>query len=251
MTHKVYKTEDGQTIIANTMDDITDVSFKEYLLKFHSYSIAPVMSKLAFNVLGFLPIDSIVRIVSRQSFELAKEALANLEQVTLPQEIMTLLNSDLKKKEQEKILKGLSLDANQLGALFLHGEELGYKFSSYRFEGVPQKIKKEDLPNFAYIDDNDILHRVGGESLSEGQLRALINESKIIYVQMLDNGIQWHAFIRTFQGLKGKESGTQGSVPHIHYYSNKNGTSRRDFVKMIKKGNYPTAKVHIPLMYRK
>ena len=118
MTHKVYKTEDGQTIIANTMDDITDVSFKEYLLKFHSYSIAPVMSKLAFNVLGFLPIDSIVRIVSRQSFELAKEALANLEQVTLPQEIMTLLNSDLKKKEQEKILKGLSLDETNWGHFF-------------------------------------------------------------------------------------------------------------------------------------
>ena len=77
MTHKVYKTEDGQTIIANTMDDITDVSFKEYLLKFHSYSIAPVISKLAFNVLGFLPIDSIVRIVSRQSFELVKPKIRN------------------------------------------------------------------------------------------------------------------------------------------------------------------------------
>ena len=59
---------------------------------------------------------------------------------------------------------------------------------------------------------------------------------------------QWHAFIRTFQGLKGKESGTLGSVPHIHYYSNKNGTSKADLVDMIKKGNYPTAKVHIPLI---
>ena len=118
MTQKVYKTDDGNSVIANMMNDVTDVSFKEYILKFHSYSIAPVISKLAFNVLGFLPIDSIVRIVSRQSFELAKEALANLEQVTLSQEIMTLLNCDLKKKEQEKILKGLSLDTNQLGALF-------------------------------------------------------------------------------------------------------------------------------------
>ena len=142
----------------------------------------------------------------------------------------------------------MSLDISQLGAIFLHGEDLGYKFSSYRFEGTPKNFKKEDLPNFAYVDDNDVLHRVGGESLSEGQLRALINESKVIYVQMLDNGIQWHAFIRTFQGLKGKEPGTQGSVPHIHYYSNKNGTSREDFVNIIKKGNYPTAKVHIPLI---
>ena len=248
MTQNVYKTDDGNTVIANMMNDVTDVSFKEYILKFHSYSITPVISKLVFNVFGFLPVDSIARIVSRQSFELAKEELLNLKKVALPQEIKTLLNSDLKKKEQEKILKGISLDINQLGALFLHGEELGYKFSSYRFEGVPQKIKKEDLPNFAYIDDKDILHRVGGESLSEGQLRAFINESKIIYVQMLDNGIQWHAFIRTFQGLKGKESGTQGSVPHIHYYSNKNGTSRQDFVKMIKNGLYPSAKVHIPLI---
>lgn len=248
MTQNVYKTDDGNTVIANMMNDVTDVSFKEYILKFHSYSIAPVISKLVFNVFGFLPVDSIARIVSRQSFELAKEELLNLKKVALPQEIKTLLNSDLKKKEQEKILKGISLDINQLGALFLHGEELGYKFSSYRFKGTPQNINKENLPNFAYIDDNDILHRVGGELLSEGQLRALINESKVIYVQMLDNGRQWHAFIRTFQGLKGKESGAQGSVPHIHYYSNKNGTSRKDLVKMIKNGHYPSAKVHIPLI---
>ena len=174
--------------------------------------------------------------------------MANLEKVALPEEIFTLLKNDLKKKEQEKIWKGISLDINQLGAFFLLGEKLGYKFSSYRFEGIPKNLKKEDLPNFAYVDDNDVLHKVGGESLSEGQLRALINESKVIYVQMLDNGIQWHAFIRTFQGLKGKEPGIQGSVPHIHYYSNKNGTSKADFVDMIKKGNYPTAKVHVPLI---
>jgi hypothetical protein len=248
MAQKIYKTEDGQTIIANMMNDVTNVSFKDYILKFHSYSIAPVISNLAFKLFCFLPMDSIARIVSRQSFELAKEQLTNLEKVELPKEIYSLLKSDLKKKEQEKIWKGLSLDINQLGAIFLNGEKLGYKFSSYRFEGTPKKIKKEDLPNFAYVDDNDILHRVGGESLSEGQLRALINESKVIYVQMLDNGIQWHAFIRTFQGLKGKEPGTQGSVPHIHYYSNKNGISKADFVDMIKKGNYPTAKVHIPLI---
>ena len=53
-----------------------------------------------FNVFGFLPVDSIARIVSRQSFELAKEELLNLKKVALPQEIKTLLNSDLKKKEQ-------------------------------------------------------------------------------------------------------------------------------------------------------
>lgn len=65
---------------------------------------------------------------------------------------------------------------------------------------------------------------------------------------MLDNGTQWHAFIRTFTGLKGKEHGAQGSIPHIHYYSNKNGTSRDVFVNMIKNGNHPSAKVHLPLI---
>lgn len=248
MTQKVYKAEDGQTIIANTMNDVTNVSFKEYILKFHSYSIAPVISNLVFKLFWYLPADSRARIASRQSFEIAKQELDNLEKVALPEKIFTLLKNDLKKKEQESIWKGLSLDKSQLGAIFLHGEELGYQFSSYRFVGTPKNYKKEDLPHFAYVDDDDILHKVGGESLSERQLRALINESNVIYVQILDNGIQWHAFIRTFQGLKGKESGTQGSIPHIHYYSNKNGTSREDFVNMIKNGNYPTAKVHIPLI---
>lgn len=249
MAQKVYKTNDGQTIIANMMNDVTNVSFKEYILKFHSYSIAPVISSWAFKLFSFLPMDYIVRIVSCQSFELAEKQLADLEKVVLPKEINTLLENDLKKKDQEKIWKGISLDSDQLGAIFLLGEKLDYKFSSYRFEGIPKNLKKEDLPNFAYVDDNDVLHRVGGDSLSEGQLRALINESKVIYVQMLDKGIQWHAFIRTVQGLKGKESGTQGSIPHIHYYSNKYGISRESFVKMIKNGNYPkNANIHIPLI---
>lgn len=130
MAQKIYKTEDGQTIIANMMNDVTNVSFKEYILKFHSYSIAPVISSWVFKLSGFLPMDSIVRIVSRQSFELAKKQLANLEKVALPEEIFTLLKNNLKKKEQEKIWKGISLDISQLGAIFLHGEKLGYKFSS-------------------------------------------------------------------------------------------------------------------------
>ena len=79
MAQKIYKTEDGQTIIANMMNDVTNVSFKDYILKFHSYSIAPVISNLAFKLFCFLPMDSIARIVSRQSFELAKEQLAKIE----------------------------------------------------------------------------------------------------------------------------------------------------------------------------
>lgn len=118
MTQNVYKTDDGNTVIANMMNDVAVVSFKEYILKFHSYSIAPVISKLVFNVFGFLPVDSIARIVSRQSFELAKEELLNLKKVALPQEIKTLLNSDLKKKEQEKILKGISFRHKPIGSTF-------------------------------------------------------------------------------------------------------------------------------------
>lgn len=142
MAQKVYKTEDGQTIIANMMSDVTNVSFKEYILKFHSYSIAPVISRIVFNIFPFLPVDSIVKMVNRQSYELAKEQLVSLEKVVLPKEIFTLLENDLKKKEQEKIWKGVSLDISQLGAIFLHGEDLGYKFSSYRFEGTPKNFKK-------------------------------------------------------------------------------------------------------------
>ena len=144
MAQKIYKTADGQTIIANTMNDVTNVSFKENILKFHSYSIAPIIYRLAFSEFAFLPVKSIAKIVSRQSLEFAKKQLEGLEKVVLPDKIFTLLKNDLKKKEQEKIWRGLSLDISQLGAIFLHGEELGYKFSSYRFEGTPKNFKKED-----------------------------------------------------------------------------------------------------------
>lgn len=165
MARRYYKTKDGQTIIANTLDDVTNVSFREYILKFHSYSIAPFLWNMASRLFRSPSIELIVRIVSRQSFQLAKQELDDLKTVEFPQGIIKLLNTDLRKKEQESILNGLSLTTKQLGAIFLYGEELGFGFSSYRFEGTPKNYKKEDLPDFAYIDDNDNLHKVGGESL--------------------------------------------------------------------------------------
>ena len=83
-------------------------------------SIAPVISTLAFKFFKFLPIDSYIRIVSRQSFELAKTELEKLGKITLPEQVKQLLESDLKKKEQEKIWKGVSLSTNQLGAIFVY-----------------------------------------------------------------------------------------------------------------------------------
>ena len=126
MSQKIYKNDNG-TIIANRMDDVANVSFKEYMLKFHAMSIAPVISTLAFKFFKFLPIDSYIRIVSRQSFELAKTELEKLGKITLPEQVKQLLESDLKKKEQEKIWKGVSLSTNQLGAIFVYAENLGFR----------------------------------------------------------------------------------------------------------------------------
>lgn len=88
----------------------------------------------------------------------------------------------------------------------------------------------------------------GETTLTEGQMRTIINQADVLIVRIFDNGSHWHCFLQTYKGLKGMESGVQGSRPHLHYLSDSFGISKADLVKMIKIGRYPNTPVHIPLL---
>lgn len=179
-----YKYKDGdKEIIANQMEDVENVSYRETMVKFHASSIAPAIKLMLEKDKNFnLPCND--EIINQVALMFAKQSYSELSKESVDSKLKNIFQKELNKKEQIRLLKGVQLTEPQLSSLF----------------------------NFA------------------------------------ENGIHWHCFLQTYKGLKGMESGVQGSRPHLHYLSDSFGISKDDLVKMIKMGKYPNTPVHIPLL---
>lgn len=240
-------TNKGLSVIINEMEDVENVEARAFFKSYYVRSVLPVFFRLIQHSRIFCP-KSWYHQVIEEANAIAEERTKVLERIELPYQLNKLLECNLFKKEQTKLLKGISLSADQLGGLFVQAGSLGYKFSNYRFKGIPKEYREKDLPTFIYLKDDGNLDTYGSTSLSEGQLRDFVIRSKFIVARILDDGKSWHCFYQTKSGVQGKEKGSLGSQPHIHYISDSFGISREDFVKAIKGGHAPSSEVHILLL---
>ena len=246
MTTYIYKDGDKE-IIANQMEDVENVSYRETMVKFHASSIAPAIKVMLEKDKNFnLPCND--EIINQVALMFAKKSYNELSKESVDSKFKNIFQKELNKKEQIRLLKGVQLTEPQLSSLFNFAEESGYKFSHYKWQGDPKSIKEEKLPSFMHLKDDGSVEYVGDTTLTEGQMRTIINQADVLIARIFDNGIHWHCFLQTYKGLKGMESGVQGSRPHLHYLSDSFGISKDDLVKMIKMGKYPNTPVHIPLL---
>lgn len=243
-----YKYEDGdKELFANEMDEVENVSYRDTMIKFHASSTAPVLK-------AYLDKDKKCRllynddIVYRAASIIAEKTYENFTKCSFDSCFESLFKKELSKKEQIRLLKGAQLTETQLFSLFNFAEECGYRFSHYKWQGDPKSVKEEKLPSFMHMKDDGSIEYIGETTLTEGQMRTIINQADELIVRIFDNGSHWHCFLQTYKGLKGMESGVQGSRPHLHYLSDSFGISKADLVKMIKIGRYPNTPVHIPLL---
>ena len=243
-----YKYEDGdKELFANEMDEVENVSYRDTMIKFHASSTAPVLK-------AYLDKDKKCRlpynddIVYRAASIIAEKTYENFTKCSFDSCFESLFKKELSKKEQIRLLKGAQLTETQLFSLFNFAEECGYRFSHYKWQGDPKSVKEEKLPSFMHMKDDGSIEYIGETTLTEGQMRTIINQADVLIVSIFDNGSHWHCFLQTYKGLKGMESGVQGSRPHLHYLSDSFGISKADLEKMIKIGRYPNTPVHIPLL---
>lgn len=243
-----YKYEDGdKELFANEMDEVENVSYRDTMIKFHASSTAPVLK-------AYLDKDKKCRlpysddIVCRAVSIIAEKTYENFTKCSFDSCFESLFKKELGKKEQIRLLKGAQLTETQLFSLFNFAEECGYKFSHYKWRSNPKSVKEEKLPSFMHMKDDGSIEYIGETTLTEGQMRTIINQADVLIVRIFDNGSHWHCFLQTYKGLKGMESGVQGSRPHLHYLSDSFGILKADLVRMIKIGRYPNTPVHIPLL---
>ena len=234
------------SLVINEMGDVENVDARSFLKSYLIRSILPVYIHIIEFFRGYCPQSWYNQVLNEANIK-AEEKMKALNSVVLPQQLNILLVNKLFKKEQIKLLKSMSLSVDQFGGLFVQAGSLGYKFSNYRFKGIPKEYREKDLPTYIYLRDDGNLDTYGLTSLSEGQLKDLVIRSKFIVARILDDGKNWHCFYQTRSGILGKERGALGSQPHIHYISDSFGVSRDDFVKGLKGGHVPSSEVHILL----
>lgn len=193
------------------------------------------------------PIPIIERVLRRRAEENWKERYQSIISTPAPEALISLLKTD-KKKEQEALLKGLSITADQLiSFIFKAWTDFGFRFSQYTAEFQQKGVKLEDLPKIINTEDGKI-KKVGETKLSDAQLKQAVDHRRVTVSKFFDNGQSWHCLFVTFKSLRGEEPWKDGQ-PHYHYISDKFGLSRKRVLTELKSWEYNLGSLpHIDLL---
>ena len=161
-------------------------------------------------------------------------------------EIQKLLVDDsLSYKEQNKLLNGLTLTPEDIVLLNLDAQVLGFLLDIYQKEKLPMNCCDKHCPSVLHKKEDGSIDTIGQTDMSEGELRALMEQRKVVQARIYHKGGHWHCFYFTFKGMAGEERGEFGSKPHYHYLSDKSGLTMGTLLKRISDCDMPSSRVHI------
>lgn len=153
---------------------------------------------------------------------------------------------ELTKSEQKKILRDITINGADILWFNKKAQELGYKLDIYHLETIPSICENKQKPVLFMEHKDGAVEKMGETNMSDGQLKAILDQRKVIQARIYHKDSIWHCFYYTFRGLNGQEPGDFGAKPHYHYLSNKFGMSIEDLLERIKLNNVPSG-VHILL----
>ena len=154
-------------------------------------------------------------------------------------------NDTLSYKQQNKLLKNITLTSTDFLWLNKEAQDMGYLMDVYHEEKYPIKFDEKKHPVFCYQTEDGAIGKMGETDMTEGEMRALLEQRKVIQARVYHKDNIWHCFYFTFKGLAGEENGLMGTKPHYHYLSDKSGITWNDLMTRIKECDMPTSKVHI------
>lgn len=169
------------------------------------------------------------------------------EQTKVPENFLKLLETT-RKKDQESLLKGLSINPDQLIALiFKSYNDYDYLYSRYRYENLPKDLISKKKPKIADISEDSVIKTIGDTDLTEGQVKKMIDQRKVIIAHFFDKGDDWHCLFITYNSIGGKENWKDGQ-PHFHYISSAFGVTKEDFIESMRVGQYKSTSIHVGLL---
>lgn len=204
--------------------------------------ISPILWFGAYNFFTLTQLDGCPDDKARKmSMEIVKDYVRR----PCPTFLMELYESN-SKKQQENLLRGQSVTAENLICWILRGGRLGGLFSQYCYEAdVPEDLKGR-APILIDASDAQNIKTVGKTDLSSAALSYLVENQKKVIAQIVsyDDG-RWYCFYRTHRGLAGRESGDQGQ--HVHFISSAYGVDIGGLIDNFKNGKCPSSGFHVRL----
>jgi len=222
--------------VAFTYDDIERINPIEYYKKrFVERNIT--LSRIMFTKrYPWFPEFILEKVLLNDAEKDWKEHYEKIMKVEVPTFLLSALKAD-NKKYQEKFLRGMEYTPAQFEAfIFRAFLEHGFTLSIYSTEHLPNGTDEKNVPRLIHAQDGEI-HKVGETSLSDGELKQIVEQRSAIYGKILDKGDIWHCFFITIESIAGKENWKDGQ-PHFHYISDKFGISRDEVVKQLKSKDY-------------
>lgn len=169
------------------------------------------------------------------------------EKIEVHENFIELLKTE-RKKDQVSLLRGMSLNPDILISLiFKSYNDFGYLYSKYHFQNLPNGFEEKKLPKVFHIKEDGSIHKVGETELTDGELKHLIENRKVIISHFFEKNKIWHCFFLTYKSIGGKENWKDGQ-PHFHYISSAFGVSKEDFIESMRTGKYKSTSVHIDLL---
>lgn len=169
------------------------------------------------------------------------------ENTEVPENFLKLLETS-RKKDQVKLLKGQSLNPEQLMSLiFKSYSDFGYLYSKYSFENLLGSKEGKTLPKFFHLEEDGSIEKFGETDLTDGELKNVITQRKVVVSHFFENEENWHCIFNTYNSLAGRENWKNGQA-HFHYISSAFGITKEDFVESMRTGKYRSTPVHIDLL---
>lgn len=235
-------------LVGFSMPNVENVNYDEFIKHFQINVVSSTLDNLM-RMQGLI-VPPIV--IGQNAQKIVRDMLANFNTVTIPAEIIQIIEGDLDKKQQIRLLKDLSLTPESLHGIFSYSSKRGYLFSNYIYRDIPKMNEGQVLPSAILVNEEDSVTYYGEGNLTDAHMRALVNQQKVLIARIIDNGKHWYCFLQTFMGIKGEENGAHGSSPHIHFLSDAFGMSKEELIIKFRTGKYPTSPIHIKLNdYRK
>ncbi len=247
MEKKVIRDEDGKGVtFAFYSTDFEFINPIDYYANHEIEKVATIEKQLLFMKNSVLASQLDDDFFSKRAVDRWNEKYKEIIATDIPENFIKLLGS-ASKKDQVGLMKGQSINPDQFIAFIFKAWEMGYSFSQYTSEHHHKGLNKKELPKLIHVNDDGTVKKVGETTLTDGQLRQVIEQRKVIVAKFFDNGNEWHCLFLTFNSIAGKES-WKGGQAHLHYISDKYGISREEAVNRFKSGDYPSTSVHIDLL---
>jgi hypothetical protein len=188
-------------------------------------------------------------LAKRASLEWPEE-FSEMKSEPVPRYLIELLSAT-NKKAQLRLLKGATINSKQLLAFLIEAEQHGFTYSRYLENHLASDADTSKMPRFFERKEDGSIKTAGQTSMTDAQLKHVLDQRKAIVATILDKGDDWHCFFATYKGLAGEENykEDQGGQPHYHYISSKWGSvTRQQVIDGVRSGNYVSTSVHIDLL---